>query len=56
MRIINAPCYMCETCGNILEYTGEVYKCKDCGKEICVDCAGFESEYCWSCNENHVVE
>lgn len=47
--------YKCR-CGEIYEDIDKIFYCKECGKEICEECAGFEEGFCWECNDKHINE
>lgn len=38
MKIITTTRYQCETCEASFSEKGDVYACKDCGKDICIAC------------------
>lgn len=47
--------YKCE-CGEIYDDRHKIYNCKECGQEICDECGGFETGFCWKCNDKHIDE
>ena len=52
MHIITA--YQCD-CGTVYTTKNRIKKCKNCGKEICWECASMNINQCWECYEKEIV-
>ena len=51
MKIITA--YQCD-CGEVYTKIERIEKCKNCGKEICPECASMNINQCWECYEKDI--
>lgn len=47
--------YQCQ-CGEIHKNIENIFTCTECGKEICIECSGFEEGLCWDCNDKKIKE
>jgi len=53
--MLEVTAYKCR-CGTIYENPCDIRQCRECGREICDDCAGFQSDLCWHCNDRFIYD